>query len=438
MPHIRIISFRPRRTLSIPTALMATWISGLSLTVIAAEPEHRVELGRIEQRNLATVLDGFGSLEPMRKISISAQGQGRLVEMGVREGEWMEAGDLLLQLDPRADQIALRRADAEKQKAELELSKLQAGSRPEEIEEARRRLSAAVAVMKAAEEEWERVDSLAKQGIAAASELSRARSDYDVSIAQHSQAKARLALVEEGARSEEVLIAETEVTIRTAAVEAIRRRLDDLTVKAPFKGVVSRQIMEIGEWASPGDVALEMMVMDPMRLRISVPQKHIAFIRPDQTATITIPGVETPKLQGQVVAVIPQASEGSRNFPVVLRLENPERRLAAGMYAKVSLVLGDGRDALVAPRIALQYRDQRLVLFRFNATEKTDQGTVSAIEVRVGRELEGEVVVEPLTDGQLQPDDRIVILGGSKLKDGDAVKVLPPTKGLTQVDRRRS
>ena len=430
------MSVSTRQSALVCSFLLAAWISGSGL--IAAEPQHRVELGRIEQRNLATVLDGFGSLEPMRKISISAQGQGRLVEIGVREGEWMEEGDLLLQLDPRADQIALRRAEAELQKAELELSKLRAGSRPEEIEESRRRLSAAVAVMKAAGEDWERVNSLAEQGIAAASELSRARSEYDVSIAQHSQAEARLALVEEGTRSEEILIAEAEVTIRKAAVDDIRRRVTDLTVNAPFRGVVTRQIMEIGEWASPGDVALEMMVMDPMRLRISVPQNHIAYIHPDQTATITIPGIPEANLQGRVVAVIPQASEGSRNFPVVLRLDNPDRRLAAGMYAKVSLVLGDGKDALVAPRIALQYRDQRLILFRFNASETKDLGSVTAVEVKIERELEGEVVIERIAGGKLAPDDRIVILGGSKLRDGDQVKVLPPTKGLTQRERRRS
>ena len=370
---------------------MAAWLAagGLAFSGSGLQGQdkntHRVELVEVQQRRLETVLNSFGSLEPFRNIEVSAMGQGRIVSMPVQEGGWVKKGEPLVEIDRRADEIALKRAEAELRKSELELEKLEAGSRPEEIEESKRRLAASEAVMKATEDEWERVQKLADQGIAATSELVRARSEFDVSVAQYSQAKARLALIEEGARNEEVLVAEAEVTIRNVMVEDIRRRMKDLTVTAPFEGVVARRMKEVGEWAIPGDMALEMMVMNPMKLRIAVPQKHVAVIRPGQRAKVSIPGLEDADLNGTVLAVIPSASEGSRNFPVVLEMDNSKRRLAAGMYANVSLVLDNGRDVRVIPRTAVQYRDQQMVVYRFRAGKEESDGAVEEIAVEIGQ-----------------------------------------------------
>lgn len=418
--------------------LLQLAIVGFSFCVglCQSELEHRVELANVQQRQLATVLNSFGSLEPFRKIEISAKGQGQIVLMPAREGGWVERGEMLFEMDRRADEIALKRAEAELRKSELELEKLKAGSRPGEIEESKRRLAASEAVMKAAEDEWNRVQTLAEQGIAAASELVRSRSEYDVSSAQHSQSKARLALIQEGTRSEELLIAEAEVTVRNVMVEDIRRRMDELTVTAPFGGVISKQLKEVGEWATPGDMAIEMMVMDPMKLRISVPQKHISQIVAGQTATVSIPGLDSPDLEGKVLAVIPQASEGSRNFPVLLELQNANRQLASGMYAKVSLVLDSGRDVNVIPRIALQYRDQELVVFRFHSGGGERLGTVEGVNVEVVQELEGEVVIRSISPSPLKHGDQIVVMGGSKLKEEDQVQVLPPLEISNPVPER--
>ncbi len=404
---------------------------------LAEEPQHRVELGAVRTQNLSTRLNSFGSIEPFRRLEMSAKGQGLIVSLPVEEGGWVKKDDVLFVLDRRADQIARKRAEAELSKAELELKKLEAGSRPGEIEEASRQLAASNAVLQAAEDDWKRVQNLAEQGIAAQSELVRARSEFDVSLARHSQAEARLALIKEGTRNEEVLIAEAEVLIRRVAVEEISRRLEDLTVRAPFSGVIARQVREIGEWVSPGSIVLDMMVMDPMKLRISMPQKHIASISSGQIASITIPGLGGAEWKGTVKAIIPLASEGSRNFPVLLELANPDRRLAAGMYAKVALTLDDGSAVNVIPRTALQYRKQVMVVYRFQAGEGTELGTVEEVPVEVGQELEGEIVVHTKSELQLTDGDIIVKLGGSKLKDGDRVRVLPPTEnppraGLSQ------
>ncbi|MDA7511261.1 efflux RND transporter periplasmic adaptor subunit, partial [Verrucomicrobia bacterium] len=159
---------------------------------------------------------------------------------------------------------------------------------------------------------------------------------------------------------------------------------------------------------------------------ISVPQKHLSQIAAGQIANVSIPGLDAPDLKGKVLAVIPQASIGSRNFPVLLEMQNPDRRLASGMYAKVSLVLDNGQEVKVIPRTALQYRDQKLVVYRFQPSKDPLLGTVEEISVEIGQELEGEVVVRSVQEPFLMGDDPIVGIGGTKLKDGDQVRVLLP------------
>ena len=164
-----------------------------------------------------------------------------------------------------------------------------------------------------------------------------------------------------------------------------------------------------------------------------MPQKHIASISPGQIAEVTIPGLGGSEWQGTVRAIIPLASEGSRNFPVLLELSNPNRKLAAGMYAKVALTLDDGRNVNVIPRTALQYRQQVMVVYRFHPEENEVFGTVEEIAVEIGQELEGEIVVHTPNEPRLKDGDIIVKLGGSKLKDGDRVRVLPPTDSASRV-----
>lgn len=397
---------------------------------------YRVETGRVSERRLTRNLAMFGSLEAYQEIEISPKVQGQIVRMSVDEGQSVNLGQLLFELDDRADRIGFDRAKAELEKAEHEARKMEAGSRPEEIEEVRRRLSVAELLSAAAKDEWERMNELAEQGIAAASELVRVRSGYDVSLAQLSQAKARLELIEIGFRNEDVSVAQAEVKVRRAQLQDIERRLEDHVIRAPANGVVTRKSREAGEWADSGETVLILLVLDPMKLRVEVPQEYVAKIRPGLKATVSIPGLEDDRFEAEVGAVIPQAQVGSRNFPVLLRLDNPDFKLSAGMYARVALNVDEGRDVLTAAREAIQYRGQELVVFHVDpvsasegrkntsVTGEEHDAVARQIAVSITRELEREVVIETIPAGILSAGSEIVTMGGTRLKDGSLLRRL--------------
>lgn len=416
----------------------------------ASQPVFKVETALVREQRLTRKLRNFGSLESFHAIQVSAKTQGQIVKMLVDEGQFVKEGKLLFELDMRADRIALARAEAELQKAEFELQKMEAGSRPEEIEEARRRLTAAEAVAEVSKDEWERVRELAAQGVLSASELVRARSDFEVSQAQVSQAQARYELIKGGFRQEDILVTEAEVKVRKAQVDDIKRRLEDHSVRAPFAGVIAARYKDMGEWTNSGETVLRLLVLDPMRLRLEMAQEELTHIRAGQTATVSIPGLSGVTLPAEVTAVIPQARVGSRNFPVLLRLRNEDLKLAAGMYAVVELNVDEGQQVLTVPREAVQYRGEQLVVYRLdpllkngnsatadpaslNAPSQAD-AVAAEVKVTITREMETEVVVAPDKSGDLQAGSEVVVLGGSRLTEGSLLQRLQPAAGFSRTE----
>ena len=421
------------------TAFFLAWIAAGFLGALptfagAGSIVTKVETGKVRQQRLSRSLDFFGSLEAFQEIQISSKARGQIVKMLIDEGQPVKEGQLMFELDSRADRIALARAEAELEKAEFELQKLQFGYQLQEIEEARRRMAASQAVHIAAKDEWERTLQLAEQGIAAASELGKARSNYDVAIAQLSQAKARLTIIESGFRLEEIQIAQSEVKVRKAQVDDIKRQLEDHQTLAPFDGVIAARLKEQQEWTNEGETILVMLVLNPMKLRVEVPQRNIVFIRPGQNAAVTVPGLEGDVFEASVLHVIPQAQTGSRNFPVLLQMDNTHGKLAAGMYTKVRLDIDEKPTVLTLPREAIQYREQKLVVYRVDPlTEK--QGTegktsmpgddlikqdslAAEVEVDILSELERDLVVEAKKEGDLWDGAEVVVMGGTRLTGG--------------------
>lgn len=410
----------------------------------------KVETGNVREQRLSRSLDFFGSLEAFQEIQISSMARGQIVNMLVEEGQPVKKGQLLFELDSRADLIARSRAEAELEKAQFELQRLQTGYQPQEIEEARRRMAATEAVHTAAKDEWDRTTQLAEQGIAAASELGKSRSDYDVAIAQLSQSRARLALIESGFRLEDIQIAQSEVKVRKAQVDDISRRLQDHKTVAPFDGVIAARLKEGQEWTNEGETIMVLLVLNPMKLRVEVPQRNIVFIRPGQKASVLVPGLEGEKFEASVLHVIPQAQTGSRNFPILLQMDNSHGKLAAGMYTKVHLEIDDKPTVLTLPREAIQYRDQKLVVYRVDTLpekQSSEEGTLETgdnpikqdslaaeVEVDILSELARDVVVEAKKKGDLWDGAEVVVMGATRLKSGAPLHRLLSEEPIVRAD----
>lgn len=435
---------------------LAVPVFGVFLLASASQAQgpqfvNKVETGRVALREITEVVDDVGSAEAWQEIEISAKTRGLLVDVPVMEGQHVKAGDLLFQQDLRPDEIALDKAQAELERAQAELKKMHAGFQPKEIEAMKREVAAAKTRRDAARDDWERLRPLADQEVISASEATRARTAYEVTEAELSRAQARLALIEDGFRSEEVQIAYAGVKAQEANVADIKRRLDDHSIESPAGGIIVKKLKEPGEWVNEGEGVVVLLVLDPIKLRIEVAQSDVTKIKPGLMAKVSIDGLPGKEFQGEVMSVIPQATTGSRNFPVLIKVSNEEGLIAAGMFTRVSLNVGDPRPALAVPRFAVRNLGYRQVIYRvdplpdgfvFSPPEpKGGKGRgggpggpkgepvipdsiASEIEVEIVTELEDATIIRPKVQGELIEGSEVILQGQSRLKDGDLLKRL--------------
>jgi RND family efflux transporter MFP subunit len=203
-----------------------------------------------------------------------------------------------------------------------------------------------------------------------------------------------------------------------AEVERLARDLAKATVRAAFDGVVGDEMVQPGEWLDVGAPVVELISVEQLEIRLAVPEKYFAALRTGVKVDVTVDAQPGERFAGTVRAVVPRADVRSRTFPVLVRIDNEDHRLGAGMLARVELLLGDPRDkALLVPKDALLSQDGEDILFVLDGGETA---TVRRLVVEVGSGLGSWMTVE----GDLEPGARVVIRGNERLADGQQVRGL--------------
>lgn len=231
----------------------------------------------------------LGTLERDR-VELVAEAQEPVVEVVVREGEAVAAGQLLLKLDPGAAQKQLERARAVAAQAERRHAELVAGARRETVAEARA-LSEGRAVQAAAESrEYDRIARLVNDGMLPASSLDRQLALRDAAVAEHKAAAQRLAELLRGNRAEVVAQA-------AAALEAARAQVAELelsvarhAVVAPRAGVVDALPYELGERPPRGAPVVVLLAAGQPYARVFIPEPERAAVTAGRAATVRIDG----------------------------------------------------------------------------------------------------------------------------------------------------
>lgn len=242
--------------------------------------------------------DAVGTLEYDRVV-VPAPVSERIVEVQVREGERVEAGQPLLRLEDRsvAAGAAAARAEASRQGAALE--ELRAGPRGEQIRQARAQLAAAQSRSADARSHYERLRPLGERQLVAADDVERAAAAAAPARAEVVAARAALDELEAGTRQERIDQGESALRASQAQAEVQAAALDKLGVQAPRAGVVDSLPYELGDQAPVGAPLAILLVGDAPYARVYVPEPIRARVRVGTTARVHVDGHEEV-LQGTV------------------------------------------------------------------------------------------------------------------------------------------
>ncbi|MFC5577487.1 HlyD family secretion protein [Lysobacter niabensis] len=231
----------------------------------------------------------LGTLEYDR-ITLPAPAAERIVEINVREGQRVVAGQSLLKLEAVRTESTTRAALAEAQRQREALSELEAGARSETIARARAQLADAQVLARDARTYYLRVQPMGARQLIAASEVDRARAAANSADAQVRAARASMQELEHGTRREQIAQGEAAARAAEAQASAQQVTLDKLNVVAPRGGRVDSLPYRLGDQAPIGAPLAVMLVGESPYARVYVPEPIRANVKVGQGARIYVGG----------------------------------------------------------------------------------------------------------------------------------------------------
>lgn len=235
-------------------------------------------------------LQMHGTLERDR-LELVAESNESIVELPVREGDPVDAGAVVLRQEAGTMQPRLDQARASLVEAERKLADARAGPRQREIDEARAALAGAESTLQTERREFDRVDALVERKLLSASDRDRARARRESALALRDQARARLRLLEEGTRPEQLREAEAVVQRARAALTELDTSAARYTVRAPRAGRIEALPYKLGERPAAGAPVVVMLADGTPYARVYVPETLRAQVTAGRTMAVTIDGV---------------------------------------------------------------------------------------------------------------------------------------------------
>jgi len=251
------------------------------------------------------------------------------------------------------------------------------------------------------------------------------RLDDAIFQAQLREAEARLDLTrrtyerartlrQKGAGSSENLDrALSEMRIAEASVELNKARLEKMRIVAPFAGTIGLRQVSLGAFVEAKNELVTLVNLDSLKVEFRIPERYFRVVSEGgliRAAPDALPG---EVFEGRIYAIAPVVDINGRSVAVKARVGNPERRLRPGMFVRITLIVGERVDALVAPESAILQRGDGQFVYRI------EDGKAVLVKVGLGLRQTGRVEV---VDG-LRAGDTVVTAGQIKLRPGTPVKV---------------
>ncbi len=248
----------------------------------------------------------YGNVD-IRQTQIAFQDSGRIARVLVQEGDTVRPGQVLAELEPDRFREALRRSQAQVEAQAQILARLLAGSRPEEIAQARADVAAAQANLDIAQLGAQRQRELERQHFVPKQSLDNAETTLKTAQAtlDHAQQALRLALL--GPRKEDIASARQTLEADRASMALSERDMVDTRVVAPEAGIVQARIMEPGDMASPQTPVLTLALDDPVWIRAWLPENALGRVKPGTRAWIESDSWPGERIQAWVGFISPTA-----------------------------------------------------------------------------------------------------------------------------------
>ncbi len=206
---------------------------------------------------------------------------------------------------------------------------------------------------------------------------------------------------------------------KAAQVEQQAALVAKKSLKAPFSGRVGIIAINPGQYVNAGDRMLTIQTLDPIFVDFTLPQSTAGMIQVGQAIEMKTDAFKDAGFKGKITAVSPKVELNTRNMQIEAMVSNPDKKVLPGMFANVTINLGDRVKYLTLPQTAITYNPYGSTVFIARKTDRMDKQGKPLIEA------EQVFVTTGLTRGDqvaivkgLEPGVMVVTSGQLKLKNG--------------------
>jgi len=393
-------SFFKRRKKAIIIFAVIAFIAILIIFNLQSQREKslKVTVEKVKKENLTSITSASGEVKPKKNVNISAHVAGRIEKIGVEEGQRVKENDFLLKLDSTQYE-----AMADRDRALISSHKAD--------------LIRAEATLKKDERYYERQKKLYDEKLISEELLEAADAQYEISKAQH---QAILFQIEQAQASFESTLDTLSKTIYNSPIDGIITSLR----------VEEGEIAMIGTMNNPGTILMTIADLSVMEVEVEVDETDVIGVEIGHRAEVRVDALPDQTIEGKVTEIGSSAlqqttaSQESKDFKVIITLENPPKSLKPGLSASADIITAEKQDVLAVPISALVLREKKeenskndeqeegvYVVensrVKFFPVEKGIMGEMM-IEIISGLEEGQEIVVGPYSALRQLKDDMLI------------------------------
>lgn len=327
----------------------ALLMAGLVIAGVAWLRGPQVDVMEVQRAPLVRTLQFSARVATLSRVDIGSTLTGRVDQVRVREGDAVQAGDVLVQLESDELRAALGQAEAAEQQASAAL----AGRRGSGRTAAQATLAQTEATQRAARAALVRAQQLVAQGFYSAAQLDEARRAAAVADAQTHSARAQVQASQDAGT--DVAQARAQLDVARAAAAAARARLAQASLRAPLDARVLVRTVEPGQIVQPGKALLSLALAGPTQLVAQVDERFLDQLRAGQAAAVVADAFPGRRFAARVLSLAPAVDAQRGAIEVKFALSGaPPPFLREDMTLSVEVQTGRRDAALVLPQSALR------------------------------------------------------------------------------------
>jgi membrane fusion protein, multidrug efflux system len=257
--------------------------------------------------------------------------------------------------------------------------------------------------------------------------LNEAKAQVKENKRQQAESKELVAKKHIAATSYEAATAKVEIS--SAVVQRLEAELkrqitisERHTLNAPFDGVITEKMVEVGQWIDTNTPLFQLTELNPLRVEVPVPQFYFSRINVGTSVKIKYDAIAGKVFDAKVTIKVPASSQNTRTFPVMIEVANDKQLIAPGMSARVVFLLPDDNteQSILLPRDAIvQKPDGTKTVWLINNVQGVTK--VNPVVVQTGKSHLDYIQIKT---GNIGTGDKIIVKGNELLQPNQSVDVI--------------